>query len=69
MEGCLHWAPPSVSVRYALTYVDAAGRLLQAYPVLKANQAYTIKALTKLMSAYGHLKSSRVTKQLILLAP
>ena len=67
MEGCLHWAPPSVSVRYALTYVDAAGRLLQAYPVLKANQAYTIKALTKLMSAYGHFKSSRVTKGLILL--
>ena len=40
---------------------------MQAYPVPKANQAYTIKALTKLMSAYGHLKSSRVTKGLILL--
>ena len=25
---------------------------MQAYPVSKANQAYTIKALTKLMSAY-----------------
>ncbi|XP_048783197.1 uncharacterized protein LOC125684800 [Lagopus muta] len=27
--------------------------LLQAYPVPRANQAYTVKALTKLMSAYG----------------
>lgn len=26
---------------------------MQAYPVLRANQACTIKALTKLMSAYG----------------
>ena len=45
--------PRSEGVRYALTCVDTASRLLQAYPVPKANQAYTIKALTKLMSAYG----------------
>jgi len=45
--------PWSKGARYALTCVDTASRLLQAYPVPKANQAYTIKALTKLMSAYG----------------
>uniref|UniRef100_A0A669QJJ3 ribonuclease H n=1 Tax=Phasianus colchicus TaxID=9054 RepID=A0A669QJJ3_PHACC len=45
--------PRSEGARYALTCVDTASGLLQAYPVLKANQAYTIKALTKLMSAYG----------------
>ena len=43
----------SEGARYALTCVDTASGLLQAYPVPKANQAYTIKALTKLMSAYG----------------
>ena len=26
---------------------------MQAYPVAKANQAYTIKALTRLMASYG----------------
>ena len=44
--------PRSEGARYALTCVDTASGLLQAYPVPKANQAYTIKALTKLMSAY-----------------
>ena len=44
---------PTTTVRYALTCVNTASGLLQAYPVPKANQAYTIKALTKLMSAYG----------------
>ena len=45
--------PRSEGARYALTCVDAASGLLQPYPVPKANQAYTIKALTELMSAYG----------------
>jgi len=40
-------------VRYALTCVNTASGLLQAYLVPKVNQAYTIKILTKLMSAYG----------------
>jgi len=44
--------PQSEGVRYAPTSVNTASRLMQAYPVPKANQAYTIKALTKLMSAY-----------------
>ena len=44
--------PRSEGARYALTCIDTASGLLQAYPVPKANQAYTIKALTKLMSAY-----------------
>jgi len=41
--------PRSEGVWYALTCVDTASGLLQAYPV---NQPYTIKVLTKLMSAY-----------------
>jgi len=45
--------PHSEGVRYALTCINTASGLLQAYLVLKANQAYTIKALTKLMSASG----------------
>ena len=44
--------PRSEGTRYALTCTDTISGLLQAYPVPKANQAYTIKALTKLMSAY-----------------
>ena len=47
--GPLLW---SEGARYALACVNTASGLLQAYPVPKANQAYTIKALTKLMSAY-----------------
>ena len=42
--------------RYALICVDTASEILQAYPVPKANQAYTIKALTKLMFAYKMLQ-------------
>ena len=45
--------PWSEGVRYALTCIDTASELLQAYPVPIANKAYTIKALTKLMAAYG----------------
>ena len=44
--------PQSEGVRYAPTSVNTASRLMQAYPVPKANQAYTVKVLTKLMSAY-----------------
>jgi len=40
-------------VRYALTCIDTASGLMQAYPVPRPSQAYTIKALTKLMAAYG----------------
>ena len=56
--------PRSEGVRYALTCIDTASGLLQAYPVRKANQAYTIKALNKLMSAYGTpqvIESDQVT--------
>ena len=45
--------PRSEGTRYAPTCVNTASGLLQPYPVPKANQAYTIKALTKLTSAYG----------------
>ena len=45
--------PRSEGAKYALICVDTASGLLQAYPVPKGNQAYTIKALAKLMSAYG----------------
>ena len=45
--------PWSEGVRYALTCVNTASGLLQAYPVPRVNQAYTTKALTKLMAAYG----------------
>ena len=45
--------PRSEGERYALICVSTASGLLQVYPVPKANQAYTIKELTKLMSAYG----------------
>ena len=45
--------PRSEGARYALTCVDTASGLMQAYPVAKANQAYTIKALTRLMASYG----------------
>lgn len=44
--------PRSGGARCALNYVDTVSGLMQAYPVLKANQAYTIKALTKWMVAY-----------------
>jgi len=44
--------PRSEGARYALSCIDTASGLIQAYPVLKANQGYTIKALTKLMAAY-----------------
>jgi len=39
-------------VRYALTCINTASELMQAYPVPKANQEYTIKAFAKLMAAY-----------------
>lgn len=45
--------PWSEGARYALTHFYTESGLLQAYPLPKANQAYTIKALTKLKSAYG----------------
>lgn len=35
---------------------------MQAYPVPKANQAYTIKALTELMAAYRSPKSPKATR-------
>jgi len=41
---------------------------MQAYPAPRANQVYTIKALTKLMLPTGRLMSSRATTGLILLA-
>lgn len=44
--------PLSERVRYALTCIDTESGLTQAYPVPKANQTHTIKALTKLMAAY-----------------
>ena len=40
-------------MRYALTHVNAASGLMQAYPVPRTKQAYVIKALTKLMTVYG----------------
>lgn len=48
--GPLHW---SEGARYALTCVNMASGLMQAYSVPKMNQAYAIKALTRLMAAYG----------------
>lgn len=45
--------PRSEGARYALTCVDTASGLMQVYPVAKANQAYAIKALTRLMASYG----------------
>ena len=39
-------------MRYALTCVDTASGLMWVYPVLGVNQAYTIKVLPKLMTAY-----------------
>ena len=44
--------PWSKGVRYALICVSTASRLMQTYSVPRANQAYTIRALTKLMAAY-----------------
>ena len=43
----------SEGARYALTCIDTTSGLMQAYSVPRAKQAYIIKALTKLMSAYG----------------
>jgi len=45
--------PQSEGARYALTSIDTASGLMQAYPVPRANPAYTMKAFTKWMSAYG----------------
>lgn len=41
--------PQTEGARYILTCVNTANGLLQAYPVFKANQSSTIKALTKLI--------------------
>ena len=45
--------PWSAGVSYALTCINIASGLMQAYPVWRGNQAYTIKALTQLMAAHG----------------
>lgn len=45
--------PRSEGAMYALNCVDMVGGLMQTYLVPKAIQAYAIKALTKLMTAYG----------------
>ena len=45
--------PQSEGARYAMTCIDTTSGLMQAYSVPRAKQAYIIKALTKLMSAYG----------------
>lgn len=42
--------PQSEGARYALTCIDTTRDLMQAYPVPRMNQAYIIKALTKLMA-------------------
>ena len=48
--------PQSEGVRYSLTCINTTSRLMQAYPVPWVSQAYTIKALTELMSASGTLQ-------------
>lgn len=45
--------PRSDGAMYALTCVDMVGGFMQACLVPKAIQVYTIKALTKLMTACG----------------
>ncbi|XP_048789277.1 uncharacterized protein LOC125687936 [Lagopus muta] len=44
--------PRSEGARYALTCINTVSGLLQAYLMPKANQTYSIKAITKLMPAY-----------------
>ena len=39
-------------MRYALTFINMVSGLKQAYPVPRANQAYTIMAVSKLMVNY-----------------
>jgi len=45
--------PRSEGSRCALSCINTASGLMQAYPVPRANQTHTIKAFTKLMATYG----------------